>query len=282
MAMNSWALVLIGCAFAWVGLTLGSFSNVVIYRYPHHMTVTDPPRSFCPQCHRQLAWYDNIPLLSYLLLGGRCRYCRAPISRRYPLVELLGLLAFAVPFLVYCFGYPQLTYVFAFDYRSLLVAFIFLFLLNMAFIDHDTQEVPLGLSIPYAVLCVGLYVSQAVISRDWLPSFLLSFAGLALFLFLLWGCYRLLRNQEALGWGDILVLSFGALATGFVGMLLMLFIASVSFLAFYLVTYRRLAKDGGSTEKLKETPFPFVPFIALGAVVGILAGPVLESLLFVF
>jgi leader peptidase (prepilin peptidase)/N-methyltransferase len=79
------------------GLIIGSFLNACIFRFPRDITIWDPPRSFCPECEHTIAWYDNIPALSYLLLRGRCRHCRAPIPIRYLVVELLcGAMFFAI------------------------------------------------------------------------------------------------------------------------------------------------------------------------------------------
>ena len=83
--------------FLWLlGLCVGSFLNVVVYRLPAGLSIAHPPRSFCPNCQAGIAWYDNIPLLSWLMLGGRCRHCRRPISVQYPLVEGLTGLAFVL------------------------------------------------------------------------------------------------------------------------------------------------------------------------------------------
>src|ERR1700675_2767822 len=78
------------------GLLIGSFLNVCIYRLPRDLSVASPARSFCPACEKTIAWHDNIPVLSYLLLGGRCRYCRERIPPRYLIVELATGAAFAL------------------------------------------------------------------------------------------------------------------------------------------------------------------------------------------
>ncbi|MEW6253282.1 MAG: prepilin peptidase, partial [Planctomycetota bacterium] len=83
--------------FLWLlGLAVGSFLNVVIFRLPAGLSIADPPRSFCPACRAGIAWYDNLPLLSWLILRGRCRHCGAAISVQYPLVEGLTGLAFVL------------------------------------------------------------------------------------------------------------------------------------------------------------------------------------------
>src|SRR6188508_529524 len=89
-----------------LGLLFGSFGNVVIFRYPKGLNIA-LPRSRCPQCHTAIAWYDNIPLLSWLILRGRCRKCQAPISWRYPAVELITGLLFAA--LIFRYGISWLT-----------------------------------------------------------------------------------------------------------------------------------------------------------------------------
>lgn len=271
--METVLLVLIGLIYAWVGLSLGSFSNVVIYRIPRHLRLDEPKRSFCPNCHHQIAWYDNIPLLSFLVLGGRCRYCHKPISWRYPLVETLGLLSFVIPFLAYDFGYPVYVFSFSFDYRSVVVPFIFLLLVNMAFIDFDTQEVPLWLSVPYTALCGGSYVADAILNRSWLPDRMVAFLVILLFLFALWAFYYFFRHKDGLGWGDIMLMAASALFVGAFGILGMVLIACLAFFAYYGIRYHE-AKKVHREGELRDMPFPFVPFLAIGAIPAFLFGQI--------
>ena len=84
--------IIIGLLYSLIGLFLGSFSNVLVYRLSEHKSLFNPSRSFCPTCGNPIKWYDNIPLLSYIILRGKCRNCKEKISIRYPLIELIGLL----------------------------------------------------------------------------------------------------------------------------------------------------------------------------------------------
>jgi leader peptidase (prepilin peptidase)/N-methyltransferase len=117
------------------GAAFGSFANVVIYRLPReNLAVNKPSLSFCPKCEKTIAWYDNIPLLSYALLLGRCRHCRARISPRYPLVE--GLSAFLFGLSAYHFALPGEWVVFAISCAFCLA------LLIITFIDIDFRIIP--------------------------------------------------------------------------------------------------------------------------------------------
>src|SRR4029453_6684177 len=89
---------IIGAAVWLVGLCIGSFLNVVIYRLPLGLSVREPTWSFCPNCKTTLAWHDNLPVLGWILLRGGCRYCKKPISMQYPLVEAMTGLLFVLVF----------------------------------------------------------------------------------------------------------------------------------------------------------------------------------------
>src|SRR5437763_15903966 len=108
-------------AFA-IGAIVGSFLNVVIHRYPREESIVFPS-SHCPHCNAAIRWYDNIPLLSFLVLGARCRACRAPISWRYPLVELANALFYLALFL---YTGPQVTFVLVAAVVSMTIALIYI------------------------------------------------------------------------------------------------------------------------------------------------------------
>src|ERR1700690_951537 len=103
------------------GLLIGSFLNVCIYRMPRDLSVVTPARSFCPECEKTIAWYDNIPVVSYVVLGGRCRHCKARIPLRYLLVELSTGAAFALCFAALGLSLPALKYAL---YSAIMIALI--------------------------------------------------------------------------------------------------------------------------------------------------------------
>ncbi|RKZ22355.1 prepilin peptidase, partial [bacterium] len=119
-----------------LGTAFGSFLNVLIFRLPKGISIVSP-RSFCPSCGKNIPWYDNIPILSYILLRGKCRNCGARISIRYPVVEGLTGVLFLTGYLLYGFSL---------QYIEFLV--LVLFLIPISFIDLDTMLIPDVLSIP--------------------------------------------------------------------------------------------------------------------------------------
>ena len=122
--------LIVGLVFIF-GMCIGSFLNVCIYRLPSSMSIINPSRSFCPQCNSAIQFYDNIPVFSYIWLKGRCRNCKASISLRYPLVELMtGILAIAILFM---FGLTLEGVVYFVFISSLLV---------ITFIDIDHKIIP--------------------------------------------------------------------------------------------------------------------------------------------
>ena len=191
------------------GLVFGSFLNVCIYRMPRGLSVVRP-RSACPACHKPIAHYDNIPVLSWLILRGKCRHCKARISPRYAVVELLTGCLFALSY------YMSLQTPAPIAYATKLCVFAFL-LIGLVFTDAETHLLPDLLTIPGTVLGLLLSVvapvegpAQFIFGRwgdfDWrLLSFVNSLAGAifgAAFILGVAFLYRALRGVEGMGMGD--------------------------------------------------------------------------------
>ncbi len=241
-----------------LGLALGSFYNVCIHRYLTGQSIV-LPASHCPQCRHSLAWWENIPLLSYLLLRGRCRGCGKHISLRYPLVEAVsGLWALALA-MQFGLGWEWLVYMVA---GGLLIV--------MSFIDFAEYILPDVFTLPGAVAAFAGMVF--LVGMPWQDSLLGALIGAGGFLLLQQG-YYLIRRVEGLGTGDIkLMLMLGALV-GWQGLPLLIFLAAFTALAASLGYMAKNAHQG------MQTRIPFGPFLSLGAMLHILCGPWLMGLI---
>lgn len=234
----------------WLGLYVGSFLNVCVWRMPREQSVVRP-RSHCPRCQKSIAWRDNIPVLSYLLLRGRCRHCRKAISLRYPALELMsGILAGAL-----WWRWPGSPWAFlAFGACSALLV--------VAFIDWDTFLIPDELSL--GLLAAGLlsapvnpsFQGPALGRIGW------SLAGAAAGFLLCWAVAwlgELIFKKEAMGGGDIKLLAAVGAWTGALGAVDCLILASL-FGSLY---------GGGllwAGKLRRRDPIPFGPFLSAGAV----------------
>src|SRR5882724_1754377 len=175
-----------------VGAIVGSFLNVVIARVPERQSILSP-RSRCPKCGAPIAWYDNVPILSFILLRGRCRRCGERISPRYPLVELItGVLAVAV----FQRAGPTWTAIGYFAFVATLVA--------LAYIDLDTWLLPHEITWP--LLAVGLASPLWDPQLTFLESAIGAAAGFALFAAVALFGERILK-RETMGWGDVWLLA---------------------------------------------------------------------------
>ena len=234
-----------------IGLCVGSFLNVCIFRLPAEKSIVRPA-SACPHCGQTIRWYDNIPLISYILLRGRCRGCRAPISIRYPIVELLsGLFALAV---FARFGL----------HLQALVYFIFIAaLLVITFIDIDHRIIPDVISLPGIVL--GLVFSFMIPRLDWLNALMGILVGGGILLAIAWG-YHLITGKEGMGGGDIKLLAMIGAFLGWQGVLFTIMGAS---LIGTLVGLTLMLK----ARKGIKLAIPFGPFLAIGAIVYLFWGP---------
>lgn len=242
-----------------LGLIIGSFLNVVIFRVPRKLSVVYPARSYCPKCSATLSWFENIPVLSWLLLGGKCRHCKIPISGQYPLVELLSG-AFAV-----------LTFI-RFDATptALVVYLLCATLVAISFIDLEFRIIPNVISLPGMTfgLILGI-ASQYTGAFSWpitsglIDSLVGFLIGGGVFYFIAW-IYYLVTKKIGLGGGDIKLLGMTGAILGWesvpqtivVGSI----IGSVVGIAAMIVN-----KTGRNTE------IPFGPWLSLGAVLYIFA-----------
>ena len=187
-------------AFVW-GALWGSFANVVIYRLPAGLSIVKP-RSRCPSCETPIAWYDNIPILSYLLLRGRCRKCEAPFAPRYLLVELLsGLLSFAL-YMLYVIT-PLLEGGGIDGLLAWQIWFFFcLALVIITFTDLDVWIIPNEIVLGMSAVGVVLIVWQPeLVGVEPIPALASGVGGLVLVIAIRW-LYLTFRDIEAIGLGD--------------------------------------------------------------------------------
>jgi leader peptidase (prepilin peptidase)/N-methyltransferase len=226
------------------GMCIGSFLNVCIYRLPSSMSIINPSRSFCPLCNSAIPFYDNIPVLSYLWLKGRCRHCNAPISLRYPLVELMtGILAVAILFM---FGLTPESIVYFIFISSLLV---------ITFIDIDHQIIPDIITLPG--IPMGLAASFILPAMTFKSSLLgLLVGGGSLFL-VAW-TYSLITRKEGMGGGDIKLLGMIGAFIGWKGVLFTIFVASLAGTFAGMIVMLLKGKN-------LKFAIPFGPFLSIGA-----------------
>lgn len=234
------------------GLVYGSFLNVVVHRLPLEQSLVRP-RSRCPRCKKPIAWHDNIPVLSWLALRGRCRHCAKKISIRYPLVELtMGLLSAGLAWR----WIDEPAWIFA----SVLACGA---LLAVALIDWDTFLIPDELSLGLVVLGLALSPWNPYFScGSWLTALWWSFRG-GLFGFLMsWAIAAIgeaMLGKEALGGGDVKLLAAVGAWAGATGAFDCLMLGSFAG-SIYGV---RLILTGKAK---RSDPIPFGPFLAAGAV----------------
>jgi len=233
-----------------MGLIIGSFLNVVIHRLPLGQSIVKPG-SHCPRCQRPIPFYDNIPVVSYLLLGGKCRGCRQPISPRYPLVEMLTGLCFWLSYLT--FG-PSLHTAFTILFLCLLIA--------LAFIDLQHMILPDSLTLGGALVFLGYaFVHPWISAQDAILSALTAaalFAGLYFF-------YLKVRKIEGLGFGDIKMMLLLGLFLGHRMLIVAILVASFSGLlaGFFFILFKK--KD-------LKFALPFGTFLSLGSMIAVFWG----------
>ncbi len=233
------------------GMCIGSFLHVCIYRLPSPKSITDPPRSVCPNCESLIKYYDNIPVISYLLLTGKCRNCKASISFRYPVVELIsGLFAVCV-FLIFGLTLPGLIY------------YIFIStLIVITFIDIDHRIIPDIITLPgIPIFCLSTFAIQEISFKDSLLGLLAGGGSL----YIVGLIYYLLKKKEGMGGGDIKLLAMIGALLGWKGVLFTIFVSSAlgTVIGFILILSRK--KD-------MTLAIPFGPFLSIAAISYIFFG----------
>jgi leader peptidase (prepilin peptidase)/N-methyltransferase len=255
-----------------LGLLIGSFLNVVIYRLPRMMQrATDNfiaqesgqelphpqrynlllPRSCCPRCEQAVKPQHNIPVLSYLLLRGRCGQCRQPISLTYPLVETFSALLSAL--LVWRFGAGVE------GVAALLFAY---FLLSMSIIDAQTQLLPDDLSLP--LMWLGLLVNLGHTFAPLQDAVIGAAAGYGMLWLIFWA-FKLATGKDGLGYGDFKLLAALGAWLGWQALPFILLMASAlgAVVGIALVVFRKQARD---------QPIPFGPYLAIAGMLALLHG----------
>jgi leader peptidase (prepilin peptidase) / N-methyltransferase len=228
-----------------LGLVIGSFLNVVVARVPEHKSLWRP-RSACPGCAAPIAWYDNIPIVSFLALRGRCRGCDMAIAWRYPIVEAATAGAFAVAYLM--LG-PTLAFVAAAVLLAMLIA--------ITAIDLDHQIIPDVITLPGIV--VGVLANLAMGRVPWLESLLGIVIGGGIFFVII------LASRGGMGGGDM---KLGAMLGAFLGWKLGLLAVLLGVLAGGSVAVCLLLLG----RKGRKEAIPFGPFLALGGATAFLWG----------
>lgn len=240
-----------------LGLCVGSFLNVVIYRVPNEMSLATPS-SHCPKCGYMLRWYDNIPVFSYLFLGGKCRKCRQPISIRYTLVELANMALWIA--CVALFWEQSVVY-------ACVAAILCSTLICIFFIDLEHMLIFNRFTITVAVLgLVAMFFDGYTSEWDHVIG---AIAGGLVFVGIYYGGILALK-KEGLGWGDVKLAAAAGLFLGWQKLILAMLIASVG-ACIVLLALRVIRKDEEGTE------YPFGPFIVTGMLIAALVGtPILN------
>jgi len=227
------------------GASIGSFLNVLIYRFPRNESLVSPG-SHCPHCDTSIKAWQNIPVLSWILLGGKCSNCKGRISARYPLVELLGVLVTVLPIAIYGYSFHALA--------GIILGY---HLIALGFIDLDTKTIPDHIVLPLAIF--GLLF--AFLQGGWID-LLFAFLRGAITggsLLLIFFLYKKLRQVEGGGSGDITMLAAVAIYVSSLQVpILFLFSAFTALAAGLIYSFAK-------KHDLRELEIPFAPSIAVSA-----------------
>ena len=253
-------------AFA-IGAVVGSFLNVLIHRYPREESIVFPA-SHCPNCNAGIRWFDNVPILAYLWLRGRCRDCREAISLRYPLVELANALFYLAIF--------QRT---GAEWAFIPIAAIVSMTIALIYIDLDIQILPDVIDLPGVVIGlaigathIGAWYPDLVLSTTLLESLAGAAAGAGVLLAIALS-YKLVRKIEGMGLGDVKLMAMIGATLGWEALFPLFLLASVTGAAVGILLMLRSGKG------MAQLALPFGVFLGIAALVMLFFGRVFVDLM---
>ena len=249
-------------AFIIFGSLWGSFANVCIYRLPENKSVITG-RSSCPNCKNKIPWYDNIPLLSFILLMGKCRLCKKPIDLQYFIVELISAISFV-----------SIYYFFGLTLVALLLLILSIFFIIIFFIDLKHFIIPNELTFP--LMIIGFIKSfDPNLNQTIFPNYINSLIGGLFGYSIIWliiFIYKKIRNKEGMGLGDAKLLAVVGFWFGWVSIPFVIFISSA--VALILVIPSILNKS-----RKMSSEIPFGPYIIIGCILYVSFSNQIKSLL---
>lgn len=229
------------------GIVIGSFLNVLIYRLPLKENIATKS-SHCMSCGHKLQWYDLVPLVSYMALGGRCRYCKTKISPQYPVIEAVNGVMYVIIFIVN-----------GLNIISGLECLAFSMFLVITVIDERTQEIPFALNVVIGVLGI----IRILFDREHLLDYLIGFFCVSVFMLIILIIGRAVRGVDAFGGGDIKLMAAAGLFVGWKEVILAFFIGCILGAVIHTI---RMKVCG------KERVLAFGPYLCAGLTIAMLFG----------
>ena len=226
----------------------GSFANVCIYRLPQDKGVVSG-RSYCPKCKKKIVWYDNIPLISYFLLSGKCRKCKKKISFQYALVEFISILSFLIVY-----------YLYGISLTSVLLMILSLSFIIIFFIDLKHFIIPNVLT--FSMMALGFVKSFDPNLNPMFPNYINSLIGGIIGFGIIWLIiffYKQIRKKEGMGLGDAKLFAVIGFWFGWISIPFIIFLSSV-------IALISVVPDLMKNSKKLSTQIPFGPYIILGAI----------------
>jgi leader peptidase (prepilin peptidase)/N-methyltransferase len=245
-----------------LGALWGSFANVCILRLPQNKGVVSG-RSYCPKCKKKIIWKDNIPIISYILLKGKCRKCNKPISSQYALVEMLSLISFA-----------SIYYLYGISFTTLLLIILALVLIIIFFIDLKHFIIPNTLTFP--LMALGLIKSFIPNLNEIFPNYIDSIIGGLFGYGIIWSIiffYKQIRKKEGMGLGDAKLFAVIGFWFGWISIPFVIFLSSITALI-------SVVPDLIKNSKKMSTQIPFGPYIIIGTLLYLVFENNLKSIVY--